>query len=103
MYQLTACGEFARDYGLREQVRRAAVSVMSNIAEGFERGSDRQLRHFLLIAKGSVGEVKCQLYIAHDVGYISEEQFSILMNKTTEIGRMLAGFMRYLEQNDKKG
>src|SRR6266702_128916 len=75
VYQVTAAGEFARDFGLRDQIRRAAVSVMSNIAEGFERGGNREFRQFLAQAKGSVGEVRSQLYAALDTGLLSDSQF----------------------------
>ncbi|MBM4037083.1 MAG: four helix bundle protein, partial [Planctomycetes bacterium] len=63
IYQLTSAGGFSRDFGLRDQIRRAAVSVMSNIAEGFERGGDKEFHQFLAVAKGSCGELRCQLYV----------------------------------------
>lgn len=72
VYDLTDQQTFARDYGLKDQICRAAVSVMSNIAEGFERGSDTEFRNFLVIAKGSAGEVRSQLYVARDRGYAQE-------------------------------
>ncbi len=75
IYALTGEARFGRDFGLRDQSRRAAVSVMSNIAEGFERGGAAEFRHFLLIAKGSCGEVISQLYVALDIGYLQEDQF----------------------------
>ena len=71
IYLVTSTGEFFKDFGLRDQVRRAGVSAMSNIAEGFERGGDREHRQFLAMAKGSVGEVKAQLYAALDAGFLS--------------------------------
>src|SRR5262250_957362 len=70
IYRLTQDGKFAKDFGLREQIRRAAVSVMSNIAEGFERGGNQEFIQFLYIAKGSCGEVRSQVYIAYDQGYL---------------------------------
>jgi four helix bundle protein len=96
VYRITSCGEFARDFGLRDQIRRAAVSIMSNIAEGFERKGDKEFKHFLSFAKGSVGEVKAQLYVALDVGLISETQFRELYEASTETGRLIGGFIKYL-------
>jgi four helix bundle protein len=96
IYGVTRQGEFARDFGLRDQVRRASVSIMSNIAEGFERSSDRELGHFLSIAKGSSGEVRSDLYIALDARFISEPVFTDLRCRAEEVSRMLGGFMGYL-------
>lgn len=73
IYQTTASGDFARDFGLRDQIRRASVSVLSNIAEGFERDGNKEFLQFLSLAKGSCGEVRAQLYIALDQRYIKEE------------------------------
>lgn len=96
IYVLSAEGAFSRDFGLRDQIRRAAVSVMSNIAEGFERGGDVEFRRFLTIAKGSAGEVKAQLYVALDAGLINQAQFDELYRLATETGNLIGGFMRYL-------
>jgi four helix bundle protein len=96
---VTSVGEFVRDFGLRDQVRRAAVSIPSNIAEGFERGGDKEFRQFLAHAKGSTGELKTHLYIALDVGFIDHEQFNPLYAQASEIGRILGGLMRYLSQS----
>src|SRR6267143_950560 len=78
IYQTTTSGDFVRDFGLKDQIRRASVSVLSNIAEGFERGGDKEFLQFLAIAKGSCGEVRAQLYIALDQGYLSQELFDNL-------------------------
>ncbi|MBI2175020.1 MAG: four helix bundle protein [Candidatus Omnitrophica bacterium] len=77
VYQITQDTAFSRDFGLRDQIRRAAVSVMSNIAEGFERGGYQEFTQFLYVARGSCGEVRSQLYVALDQGYIGQrfEQF----------------------------
>lgn len=96
IYAISNEGLFARDFGLRDQIRRAAVSVMSNIAEGFERGGDVEFRRFLAIAKGSAGEVKAQLYVALDAGMIDQAKFDSLYKKATETGNLVGGFMRYL-------
>jgi four helix bundle protein len=96
IYRVTAQGQFAKDFGLRDQVRRASVSVMSNIAEGFERSSDREFRRFLYIAKGSAGEVRSHLFVAVDLGYITAEEFSTLRTKSEEVAKSLSGFITYL-------
>ncbi len=75
VYRVTKNKEFIKDYSLIDQIRRASVSVMSNIAEGFERGSNTEFLQYLFIAKGSAGEVRTQLYIALDQGYVSQEEF----------------------------
>src|SRR5260221_14703006 len=76
IYNLTLKNDFAKDYGLRDQIRRAVVSVSSNIAEGFERNNNNEFIYFLKIAKGSNGEVRSQIYIAQYVGYISEDELN---------------------------
>ncbi len=97
IYSTTNSGEFARDFGLRDQIRRASVSVMSNIAEGFERGGgDKEFARYLSIAKGSAGEVRSQLYVALDVGYLTQTEFDEFTQLATEISRLLSAFMQYL-------
>jgi four helix bundle protein len=103
VYELTRSREFSRDYGLVDQMRRAAVSGMSNIAEGFERGGNREFQHFLAIAKASSGELRSQLYVALDVGYIDLQQFQKLQALTVEVSRLVAGFMRYLATSPLEG
>jgi four helix bundle protein len=88
IYHVTSKHEFARDFGLRDQIRRAAVSVMSNLAEGFERSGRSEFHQFLVITKGSCAEVKSQLYVAGDVGYLSHEEFALLANLTDEVSRI---------------
>jgi four helix bundle protein len=97
IYSLTAQGQFARDFDLRNQLRRAAVSIMSNIAEGFERGTNKEFRHFLHIAKGSAGEVRSLLYVALDSGYINEAQQAHLTDEIVQVSNSLGGFIRYLD------
>ena len=101
IYRVTAQGQFAKDFGLRDQIRRASVSVMSNIAEGFERSSDREFRRFLYIAKGSAGEVRSHLFVAVDLGYITAEEFSDLRTKSEEVAKSLSGFITYLAQRPR--
>jgi len=94
VYELTRQKTFARDFDLRDQIRCAAVSVMSNIAEGFERGSDAEFGHFLSIAKGSCGEVRSQLYVAGDQGYIDPASFARASDRAAEVSRMLQGLTK---------
>jgi four helix bundle protein len=94
IYDATRGGDFGKDFGLRDQVRRAAVSVMSNIAEGFERASAREFHQYLVVAKGSCAEVRSQLYVAFDVGYISEAQFGVLMDLAGEVSRVIGGLRK---------
>jgi four helix bundle protein len=103
IYEITSIGEFVRDFGLKDQIRRAAVSVLSNIAEGFERGGDQEFLQFLAVAKGSCGELRAQLYVALDQGYCSLEKFETLSSAATEVGQLLSGFMRYLRESDLRG
>lgn len=93
---------FNRDFGLRDQIRRASVSVMSNIAEGFESRTDIQFVNFLGIARASVGEVRAQLYVALDQSYISEEQFKEAFALAEICARQIAKFIGYLEVNPRK-
>ena len=87
---------FTGDYKFREQIHSAAVSVMSNIAEGFSRRSTKEFIQFLFIAKGSVAEVQSQLYVALDQSYVNEEKFAELYPKSDEVARLLSGFIKYL-------
>ncbi len=96
IYRLAKQGEFAKDFGFRNQICRAAVSIVSNIAEGFERRSGNQFQQFLDIANGSSGEVRAQLYIALDLGYITRDQFQDAYQDIVSIGKMLTSLIRYL-------
>ena len=96
IYKVSSIGKFNRDFGLKDQMRRASVSILSNIAEGFERGGDNEFLQFLAVAKGSCGEARAQFYVALDQGYISLEQFEILSNAATEVSQLISGFIRYL-------
>jgi len=103
IYRISNQGSFARDFGLRDQIRRAAVSIMSNIAEGFGRGGNKEFIQFLSTAKGSASEVQAQLYVALDAEYITKEQFQKIYSRTEEKSRMIGGLLRYLRNNDFKG
>jgi len=89
IYQITSDGAFARDFGLRDQMRRAAVSVMSNIAEGFERHSNKDFSRFLAISRGSCAEVRSQLYLAYSLGYITPEQFKKFYAETESLSKSI--------------
>lgn len=86
-----------RDFGFKDQICRASVSVMNNIAEGFERKSDNEFKHFLFIAKGSCGEVRSMLYLAKDLCYIAESEYFGLINISNEISRMISGLIKKLD------
>lgn len=85
-----------RDFAFRDQITRAVISIMNNIAEGFERNSDKELKQFLYIAKGSVGEVRSMLYLAKDLQYLSEKDFNEMHNFCSEISKLLSGFIKTL-------
>jgi four helix bundle protein len=103
VYDCSRQGQFSRDFALRDQIRRAAVSVMSNIAEGFERGGDSEFIQFLAVAKGSCGEVRAQLYVALDQDYLEHDHFAVTSRLALETSKLIAGLMRYLRASDKRG
>lgn len=103
IYKVTNDSMFSRDRGLCNQIRRASVSVMSNIAEGFERNGTGEFVQFLSMAKGSVGEIQAQLYVAFDQGYINDSHFSELNGLAGETGRLIGGLMVYLRGSKIKG
>lgn len=92
-----------RDYPFVNQIRAALVSVMSNIAEGFERDGTKEFHQFLSVAKGSAGEVRSQLYVALDQQYIDQAEFDRCYALAAEVGRLIGGLMRYLEQTEFRG
>lgn len=101
IYSVSKLGEFSKDFGLRDQIRGAAVSVMSNIAEGFERDSNREFVKFLSYSKGSVGEVRSQLYVALDQNYITESECLLLVEDCVKISKQISGFQKYLRKTTK--
>jgi len=103
IYKITSSGEFSRDFGLRDQIRRASVSIMSNIAEGFERGGNQEFSQFLSVAKGSCGEVRSQLYVAMDQGYITQKDSEQLIDDFKKLSIMINNFMEYLKGSNYKG
>ncbi len=98
IYKITRHDNFAKDFGLRNQIQRAAVSIMSNIAEGFERGNPREFHQFLSIAKASCAEVRSQLYVALDVNYLDNERFSSLLDLAKETGKIIGGLRVSVEK-----
>ena len=101
IYQVTRQNPFAQDYGLSRQIQRAAVSVMSNIAEGFERHRPNEFHQFLSIAKASCGEVRSQLYVAVDIGYLTQPEFDKLLALTQEVSRIIGGLRASLSTTSK--
>ncbi|MBX3304892.1 MAG: four helix bundle protein [Nitrospira sp.] len=103
IYRASGRGPLAKDFALRDQMRRASASIMSNIAEGFERSGSGEFIQYLAIAKGSSGEVRSQLYIALDQGYLTQEVFVRLSGLAGDTARMVAGLMNYLRKSGIKG
>ena len=102
LYELTGQGAFSKDYGLRDQIRRAVVSIPSNIAEGDELGTDRQAIKFFYIAKGSSGELLTQAIIAHEIGYLASQHFEHIREECRVISSMLTRLIQARAANDKK-
>ena len=103
IYECSKRGDFAKDFSLKDQIRRATQSVTSNIAEGFERGGNREFIQFLSDAKGSCGEVRDQLYTALDEKYVNQAEFNQLCGLAIETSRLISGFMKYLQQSELRG
>lgn len=97
IYVCTNKDRFSKDFGLKDQVRRSSVSIVSNIAEGFERGGNNQFIYFLSIAKGSAGELRAQIYISKNQDYITVEEFNTLNNKVIEVSKTISGLINYLK------
>ena len=102
VYAMTGRGDFSRDYGLKDQIQRAAVSICSNIAEGFERRGNKEFINFLWIAKGSAAEVCSQLHNAKDIGYITDEQFQSIYDSAKRIGGMLFNLINVLSSDERR-
>ncbi len=103
IYDATKKQSFSRDYGLCDQIRRATVSIMSNIAEGHERGGNQEFLQFLSIAKGSCGEVRCQLYVVLDQGYLERNECETLIDEFKKLSIMINNFMNYLKSTPYRG
>lgn len=103
IFDLSDTGRFERDYALKQQIRKSSLSILSNIAEGFEREGNREFINFLSIAKGSCGEARAQMYIAFDRGYVDRKEFDKTQSDLKQISRLISGFMNYLRQSEFKG
>ncbi len=103
IYQLTKNENFSKDFALRDQIRRAAVSIMSNIAEGFERGGNQEFVQFLYVAKASCGEVRSQVYVALDQSYVASTDVDELTNSFKRLSSMISNFITYLRKSGMKG
>lgn len=101
IYEVTDKEIFKKDYDLTRQIRRATISISSNIAEGFERNTDKEFIYFLYIAKASAGEVRSQLYLALDLNYISKIEFDELFENVSDISKLISGFIKYLNESQK--
>jgi len=103
IYMLSTKGDFSKDYSLKDQINRSTGSTMDNIAEGFERGGNREFIQFLSVARGSIGEVRSQLYRAKDRNHIEENTFNTLVDKALTISKQVTALMKYLHQSELKG
>jgi four helix bundle protein len=103
VYRISTGGQLARDFGLRDQLRRAAVSVMANIAEGFDRGGNKEFIAFLSNARGSCTEIKSHLYVALDAGLVLENDFNALYRWSSEAEALISGLMKYLASSEARG
>lgn len=101
IYTLTSTGKFTKDFGLREQIQRASISIPSNIAEGYERNSNKDFIRFLLIAKGSLSELRTQLEIAYAIGYIKKDKFESLDENCKKLGAMMTNLIKARRNNVK--
>lgn len=100
-YRVTKARDFARDFGLRDQIRRSSVSIMANIAEGFARRSDKDFAHFLNVARSSAAEVQSHLYVALDQEYIDADSFDVIYGKIEETSKMIFGLVKHLTERLK--
>ena len=101
IYELTNKELFSKDFGLKDQIRRASVSIPSNISEGFERDSKNQFVYFLTISKGSCGELRTQIRIARSLNYINENDYNLINEKCISVSKQLSGFINYLKTKNK--
>ena len=103
VYEMTRLSGFRNEFSLKDQLKRAAVSVMSNIAEGYERNNNKEFVYFLSMAKGSCGEIQSLLYVSLDQKFITSEHFDDLYNKVSDISKMIYGLINYLKNSDIRG
>lgn len=103
VYDVTKNQSFSKDFGLKDQIQRSSVSIISNIAEGFERGSNNEFIQYLYIAKGSCGELRSQLYIALDQGYMTSKEFDKIIKLASEVSRLIYYLIESLKVSKIKG
>ena len=103
IFRVTSSEIFSKDFKFRDQIRASSGSIMDNIAEGFERGGNKEFAQFLFIAKGSCGEARSQLYRANDFGYLKKEEFTILMDQTTTLSKKISSLITYIKSSQFKG
>jgi four helix bundle protein len=101
IYDISDKEEFSRDFGLKNQIRNASVSVMSNVAEGFDRGTNREFIQFLIVGRASASEAKSQLYVALDRKYVTSDKFHEIYDQISKVVSLIDGFVRYLKTNLK--
>jgi four helix bundle protein len=101
IYLISATSKFDKDFSLKDQIRRSSVSVMANIAEGYDRRGDKEFIRFLNIAKGSLSEVKSHLFVAFDIEYIAQDKLDNLFLLIDEIAKLISGLIKYLKTNLK--
>ena len=101
IYEITRKPEFVRDFALASQIQRAAVSIMSNVAEGFERGGPAEFHRFLFMAKGSCAEVRSLLYVAYDIGYLQKQEFERGFSQADEVAKIIGGLRVVIEKRKK--
>ncbi len=102
-YELTRNSKFSKDYGLKDQMRRAGVSIMANVAEGFSRKGDKEFGQFLFVAKSSAAELQSHVYVALDQGYIGEPEFRKLYDSLDHISRMTSNLIKHLTTQPRNG
>jgi len=102
VYRVTSDGSFSKDFGLKDQIRRASVSVMANIAEGHGRRTNSEFANFLNLARGSAAEVQSHLYVAVGLNYLDREKFDELYSSLDQISKMTLSLARYLRDSDRK-
>lgn len=103
IYKLTSQGKISKDYSLKDQIQRAATSISNNIAEGFERGTKQEFIQYLYIARGSCGELRSQIHIAKDIGYLDSKKFVKIYNLALKVSKQINGFIEYLKSTNVKG